>query len=174
MSDVEAFGAGRSAVVITVSDGVAAGARADASGLALADRLASLGFRVRRVLVADESGAIGEAIIAGAGEGVLVVTTGGTGLTPRDVTPQATESVLDYLVPGLAELMRSEGRRSTPLAALSRGVVGIRGRSLVVNTPGSPRGSMESLEALLPVLPHALETIAGPFDHGSQAAGTSH
>jgi molybdopterin adenylyltransferase len=83
------------------------------------------------------------------------------------VTPQATLAVIDYEVPGLAELMRAEGRRQTPMAALSRAVVGVRGGSLIVNLPGSPKGAVESLEALLPVLPHALETLGGPFDHAA-------
>jgi molybdenum cofactor synthesis domain-containing protein len=94
------------------------------------------------------------------------VTTGGTGLTPRDVTPQATLATLDYEVPGLAEAMRAAGRAKTPMADLSRGVVGVLGRSLVVNLPGSPRGALESLEAVVPVLDHALDTLAGPYDHG--------
>ena len=98
------------------------------------------------------------------------MTTGGTGLTPRDVTPQATAAVVDYEVPGLAELMRAEGRRTTPMAALSRGVVGVRAGTLVVNVPGSPRGALELLEAIVPVLDHALETLAGPFDHGVATA----
>ncbi|TMC62603.1 MAG: molybdenum cofactor biosynthesis protein, partial [Chloroflexi bacterium] len=100
----------------------------------------------------------------------LTVTTGGTGLTPRDVTPQATKAVIDYEVPGLAEAMRAEGRRHTPTASLSRGVVGVRGRGLVINLPGSPRGALESLEAIEAVLEHALETLAGPFDHAAQPA----
>ncbi|MCP6769116.1 molybdopterin-binding protein, partial [Klebsiella pneumoniae] len=86
-------------------------------------------------------------------------------LTPRDVTPQATRGVIDYEVPGLAEAMRAEGRRSTPMAALSRGLVGVAGRALVVNVPGSPRGAMESFEVIVPVLEHALATLAGPYDH---------
>ena len=101
----------------------------------------------------------------------LVVTTGGTGLTPRDVTPQATAAVLDYEVPGIAEAMRADGRRSTPFAALSRGLVGVRGGSLVVNVPGSPRGALESFEVVVPLLDHALETLAGPFDHAAARAG---
>ena len=100
----------------------------------------------------------------------LVVTTGGTGLTPRDVTPQATSAVVDYEVPGLAELIRAEGRRSTPMASLSRGVVGVRSGTLIVNVPGSPRGALESLEAIVPVLGHALETLGGPFDHTAATA----
>jgi molybdopterin biosynthesis enzyme MoaB len=96
------------------------------------------------------------------------VTTGGTGLTPRDVTPQATLAVIDYEVPGLAETMRAAGRETTPMAALSRSVVGVRGGSLVVNLPGSPKGAMESLEAILPALDHALEMLEGPFDHNAR------
>ena len=151
--------------MLTVSDGVAAGTRADASGDAIAARLAGLGFEVERRLVPDEVPAIGAAIREGAAAHPLVVTTGGTGLTPRDVTPQATAAVLDYEVPGVAEAMRAEGRKSTPMAALSRGLAGVAGRALVLNLPGSPRGSMESLEAAIPVLDHALETLSGPFDH---------
>ena len=102
----------------------------------------------------------------------LIVTTGGTGLTPRDVTPQATAAVIDYEVPGIAEAMRADGRRSTPFAALSRGVVGVRGGSLIVNLPGSPKGALESFEVVVPLLDHALETLRGPFDHAAaRAAG---
>jgi molybdenum cofactor synthesis domain-containing protein len=101
-----------------------------------------------------------------------VVTTGGTGLTPRDVTPQATLAVIDYEVPGFAEAMRADGRAATPMAILSRAVVGVRGRSLIVNLPGSPRGATESLAAIEPVLGHALETLGGPFEHdGWPSAG---
>jgi molybdenum cofactor synthesis domain-containing protein len=155
----------RSALVLTVSDGVAAGARDDASGAAVAARLGELGFRVERAVVADERARIEASLVKAAARHPLVVTTGGTGLTPRDVTPQATLAVLDYEVPGFAEAMRADGRTKTPLAILSRAVVGVRGRSLVVNLPGSPRGAVESLAALEPVLDHALDTLAGPFDH---------
>jgi molybdopterin adenylyltransferase len=99
------------------------------------------------------------------------VTTGGTGLTPRDVTPQATLAVIDYEVPGLAEAMRASGRAITPFADLSRGVVGVLGKTLIINVPGSPKAATESFDALVPVLEHALETIAGPFDHGVRAPG---
>ena len=162
----------RSALVITTSDSAAAGTRADASGEAVGRRLESLGFRVERRTVPDERAVIEAAIEAGAREHPLVLTTGGTGLTPRDVTPQSTAAVLDYEVPGIAEAMRAEGRRATPFAALSRGVVGVRGRTLVANLPGSPKGAVESLEVLIPLLDHALETLAGPFDHAAaRAAG---
>ncbi len=160
----------RSVLVLTVSDRVAASRREDASGDALAARLEGLGFEVQRQVVPDDGPAIAAAIRAGAARHPLVVTTGGTGLTPRDVTPQATATVLDYEVPGIAETMRAEGRKSTPMAALSRGLVGVAGRSLVVNVPGSPKGSVESLDAVVPVLDHALETLSGPFDHDQQRA----
>lgn len=157
----------RSALVVTASDRAVAGTRADTSGDLVGERLAGLGYAVERRLVPDESWAIEEALVAGAAAHPLVVTTGGTGLTPRDVTPQATAAILDYEIPGIAEAMRADGRRSTPFAVLSRGVVGVRGRTLIVNLPGSPKGAMESLETVIPLLDHALETIAGPFDHGA-------
>jgi molybdenum cofactor synthesis domain-containing protein len=159
--------ANRSALVLTASDRSAAGEREDASGSAIAERLAQLGFTVERSVVPDDQPRIEAALRDAAVRHALVVTTGGTGLTPRDVTPQATLAVVDYEVPGLAEAMRAEGRRHTPMADLSRGVVGVRGRSLIVNVPGSPTGASESLEAIVPVLDHALETLAGPFDHRS-------
>jgi len=162
-------GAIRSVLVLTISDGVSAGVREDASGAELAERLGTLGFAVERSIVTDDSHAIERALIVGAARHPLVVTTGGTGLTPRDVTPQATRAVIDYEVPGLAEAMRAAGRAITPLADLSRGVVGVRGRSLIANLPGSPKGALESLEAIEGVLDHALETLAGPHDHDVSA-----
>ncbi|MHB8398447.1 MAG: MogA/MoaB family molybdenum cofactor biosynthesis protein [Candidatus Limnocylindrales bacterium] len=159
--------ADRTAYVLTASDRSAVGERPDASGEAIAARLAALGFSVTRGVVADDRAIIEAELRAAAATHGLVVTTGGTGLTPRDVTPQATLAVIEYEVPGMAELMRAEGRRSTPFAALSRAVVGVRGRSLIVNLPGSPRGAIESFEAIVPLLDHALETLAGPFDHRS-------
>ena len=157
----------RSALVLTASDRSAAGKRDDTSGELLAARLTVLGFAVERRIVPDDEDAIAAAIVGGALDHRLVITTGGTGLTPRDVTPQATAGVLDYEVPGIAEAMRAEGRRSTPFAAISRGVAGVRGGTLIANLPGSPRGAMESLEVLVPLLDHALETLSGSFDHAA-------
>lgn len=151
--------------VLTVSDSVAAGVREDVSGAALGLRLTSLGARVDRSAVPDDEGLIRAAILAAAASHAIVVTTGGTGLTPRDVTPQATRAVIDYEVPGLAEAMRAAGRSRTPLADLSRAVVGVAGRALVINVPGSPRGASESLEAIEGILAHAVETLSGPHDH---------
>jgi len=155
-----------SALVITVSDGAAAGVREDASGAGVAERLGRLGYSVERLVIADDRAAIEQALIAGSSRHQLILTTGGTGLTPRDVTPQATLAILDYEVPGLAEAMRAAGRAVTPFADLSRAVVGVRAGSLIVNLPGSPTGALESLEAIVDVLEHALETLAGPYDHG--------
>jgi molybdopterin adenylyltransferase len=159
----------RTAFVLTTSDRSAAGTREDASGAGIAERLEALGFTVERSVVADDQPAVEAALKEAADRHPLVVTTGGTGLTPRDVTPQATLAVVDYEVPGLAEAMRADGREQTPFASLSRAVVGVRGRTLIVNVPGSPKGALESIEAIVPVLDHALETLAGPFEHGSEA-----
>jgi molybdopterin adenylyltransferase len=160
----------RTALVVTASDGVTAGVREDVSGVRVGERLAALGFTVERLVVADDEAVLAATLRDGAARHPLVVTTGGTGLTPRDVTPQATRSVLDYEIPGMAEAMRASGRAVTPLADLSRGIVGVCGRSLIVNLPGSPKGALESLEAIVPVLDHALETLAGPHDHGEAGA----
>jgi molybdenum cofactor synthesis domain-containing protein len=124
-----------------------------------------LGFRVDRRAVSDEQPLIEAALREAARDHTFIISTGGTGLTPRDVTPQATLAVVDYEVPGLAEAMRAAGRAITPMADLSRGVVGVVGRSLVVNVPGSPKAAVESLAALESTLGHALETLAGPYDH---------
>ena len=167
---------GRWAFVLTASDRAAAGEREDASGAAVAARLMGLGYRVESDAVPDDQATIESVLRSAVARHSLVVTTGGTGLTPRDVTPQATLAVIDYQVPGLAEAMRAEGRRHTPMADLSRAVVGVSGRTLIVNLPGSPKGAIESLDAIIPVLEHALETLAGPFDHrltGTHAAATT-
>ncbi|HET9757069.1 MAG TPA: MogA/MoaB family molybdenum cofactor biosynthesis protein, partial [Candidatus Limnocylindrales bacterium] len=149
----------------TASDRVNEGVREDTSGSGVGDRLELLGFTVQRAVLPDERDALSEILRASAESHDLIVTTGGTGLTPRDVTPQATSDAIDYEVPGLAEAMRAAGRVTTPFADLSRGVVGVIGQALVVNLPGSPKGALESLGAIEAVLDHALETLAGPFDH---------
>lgn len=153
------------ALVITASDRVSEGVREDTSGIGVGQRLEALGFTVQRAVLPDERGALADVLRASAATHDLIVTTGGTGLTPRDVTPQATRDAIDYEVPGLAEAMRAVGRATTPFADLSRGVVGVVGQSLVVNLPGSPKGALESLAAIEGVLDHALETLAGPHDH---------
>jgi molybdenum cofactor synthesis domain-containing protein len=161
----------RRALVITASDGVNAGVREDTSGARVGERLEALGFTVQRAVLPDERATLAEVLRDAAAMHDLIVTTGGTGLTPRDVTPQATNDAIDYEVPGLAEAMRAAGRTSTPLADLSRGVVGVIGRALVINLPGSPKGALESLTAIEGVLDHALDTLAGPFDHDLRPGG---
>ncbi len=155
----------RTAFILTVSDRGSSGDRADTSGDGLAARLTELGFTVEREIVPDERRRIESMLVAAASRHPLIVTTGGTGLTPRDVTPQATLAVIDYQVPGFAEAMRADGRAKTPMAILSRAVVGVRGRTLIVNVPGSPRAALESLAVLEPVLGHALDTLRGPHEH---------
>ena len=152
------------AVVVTCSNRSAAGKREDTAGPALVGALRDAGWdpEPEPVVVADDEAAISEALtrLADAGHR-LILTTGGTGLTPSDVTPAATLRVADRQVPGLAEMMRAAGLASTPMASLSRGVVVARGSSLIVNLPGSPKGALESLAAALPVLRHATEQLAG-------------
>jgi len=154
------------AAVLTVSDSCSRGEKADLSGPAVAEALGRRNFQVRvRGLVADERAAIQEKLIALCGSARLVVTTGGTGIAPRDVTPEATAAVCERLVEGIAEQMRLQGARKTRFAALSRAVCGVRGTSLILNLPGSPAGAVESLEAVMDLLPHALELIAGRTEH---------
>jgi cyclic pyranopterin phosphate synthase len=150
--------------VITCSTRAAAGQRADESGPAIIGALREAGFDVapEPVLLPDDEDLIAATLgrLADAGAR-LIVTSGGTGLTPGDRTPAATLRVVDREIPGLAELMRAAGLASTPMASLSRGVVGARGTTLIVNVPGAPRGAIESLRAVMPVLQHALEQLAG-------------
>src|SRR3972149_4330099 len=159
------------ALVLTVSDGVIAGTRPDKSGPVLAELLEAAGFQVERAAVPDDAVVIAAAVRAAAVRHRLVVPAGGTGVPPRDVTPQALRPLLDYEVPGFGELMRSEGRRSTPFASLSRSLGGVIGRCLVLAVPGSPGGARESLEAVLPALAHALETLANDSSRHAAAGG---
>ena len=154
------------AAVLTVSDSCSRGEKVDLSGPAVAETLGRHGFEVAaRGVVADERVAIQEKLIALCRSTRLVVTTGGTGIAPRDVTPEATSAVCDRLVEGIAEQMRLQGAKKTRFAALSRALCGIRGTSLILNLPGSPAGAVESLEAVIDLLPHALELIAGRTAH---------
>jgi molybdopterin adenylyltransferase len=154
------------AAVITVSDSCAKGLREDLSGPAVAKVLRAGGFEAAIALsVPDEQKAIEDALRQAAARARLVVTTGGTGIAARDVTPEATRAVCDRLLDGVAELIRADGRRATPLAALSRGLCGTLGTTLIVNVPGKPRAAASSIRAALPVLPHALELLAGRTEH---------
>ncbi|HZD24518.1 MAG TPA: MogA/MoaB family molybdenum cofactor biosynthesis protein [Acidimicrobiia bacterium] len=153
------------AVVITVSDGVSAGVREDGSGDALQRLLSGAGFEVTRDLVPDEAGQIRDAIIKATGTANLVVTTGGTGFGLRDVTPEATGQILEREAPGLVQAMIARGLEATPMAALTRAKAGTVGSSLVVNLPGSPKGAIENLEAIIDILPHALQLLSGDNRH---------
>jgi molybdopterin adenylyltransferase len=174
----------RAAFVLTISDRVSAGRAVDESGPELTKRLEREGFVVERGLVPDDRDQISSNVESAAQDHALVIATGGTGLAPRDVTPQALRDILDYEVPGFGEVMRSEGRRSTPFASLSRSLGGVVDRALVIALPGSTRGAMESLEAVIPLLDHALETLAGergghagesaaPAGHSGPAVGSA-
>ena len=152
--------------MLTVSDSCSRGEKVDLSGPAVAEALGRRNFQVVvRSVVADERAAIQEKLIELCRSARLVVTTGGTGVAPRDVTPEATSAVCDRLVEGVAEQMRVQGAQKTRFAALSRAVCGIRGMSLILNLPGSPAGAIDSLDAVMDLLPHALELIAGKTAH---------
>jgi molybdopterin adenylyltransferase len=150
------------AAVITVSDSCFLGQRVDVSGRVVADLLLAHDFHVvSRLVVPDEQGEIEDALRQQCEVASLVVTTGGTGIGPRDVTPEATRAVCDRILDGFAELMRAEGRKQTQFAPLSRSVSGTRGRSLIVNLPGSPDGAKASMESVISIIPHALSILEG-------------
>jgi molybdopterin adenylyltransferase len=157
------------AAVLTISDSVSAGTRADASGPAVRERLEQLGWSVAALeVVPDDFERISSrlATLADGNQVSAIFTTGGTGVAPRDVTPEATRAVIEREIPGIGELMRRLGRNSTPLAVLSRGLAGVRGQVLIVNLPGSPRGAVESLDAIADLVPHVIELLSNSaFTH---------
>ena len=155
------------AAVVTVSDSCSRGEREDISGPAVVEILKEAGFQIVHTrIVQDDSMQIQNALVHLALEVRFIVTTGGTGIAPRDVTPEATEAICDRLIDGMGERMRLEGAKKTPFAALSRGVCGVREKTLILNLPGSPGGAVESLEAVLELVPHALNLLDGKTEHG--------
>ena len=156
------------AAVVTISDSASAGTRPDRSGPAIRERLEQLGWNVTVMeTLPDEAGEISSrlATLADGGQIAAIFTTGGTGIALRDVTPEATRAILDREIPGFGELMRARGRETTPMAVLSRSLAGTRGRVLIVNLPGSPKGAVESLDAILELVPHVLELLQGRTEH---------
>jgi molybdopterin adenylyltransferase len=154
------------AAVLTISDSCSRGERVDQSGPAVANFLKERGFVVVAAnVIPDEQATIQRAILDSAAKAALVVTTGGTGIAARDVTPEATRAVCDRLIEGIPERIRFEGAEKTPFAALSRGLCGVCGRALILNLPGSPKGAVESLQAVIDLLPHALQLVGGNTEH---------
>jgi molybdopterin adenylyltransferase len=153
------------AAVLTVSDSASHGERKDLSGPAVVEVLQRKFQVIAHEVVADSEAAIRKALIRLCRKAQLVVTTGGTGVAPRDVTPEATRAICAKLLEGITERMRFEGAKKTPFAALSRGVCGVRGESLILNLPGSPRGAVDSLESVVALLPHALQLLGGDTKH---------
>jgi molybdenum cofactor synthesis domain-containing protein len=154
--------------IVTVSDSAVAGTREDRSGPKLRERSESLGWTVAaQELVPDETGQISSLLqrLADSGRFSVILTTGGTGVALRDVTPEATRAVIEREIPGVAEVMRAEGRKATPLAALSRAVAGVRGRTAIINLPGSPKGAVESLDAIVNLIPHIVDLLEGRTGH---------
>jgi molybdenum cofactor synthesis domain-containing protein len=156
----------KTAAVLTVSDSSSRGERADLSGPAAADLLRQNGFDVtHQEIVSDDQPAIESALVRLSVQVQLIVTTGGTGIAERDVTPEATRAVCSRIIDGIAEKMRADGLRHTPNAILSRGLCGVRGQTLILNLPGNPNGAVQSLQSVIDILPHAIDLLAGKTEH---------
>ena len=154
--------------VVTVSDSAVAGTREDRSGPKLRERVEALGWMVAaQELVPDETSQISAVLrrLADSGRFSVILTTGGTGVALRDVTPEATRAVIEREIPGVAEVMRAEGSKFTPLAALSRALAGVRGRTVIINLPGSPKGAVESLDVISKLVPHMVDLLEGRTGH---------
>jgi molybdopterin adenylyltransferase len=155
--------------IVTISDSAVAGTREDRSGPKLCERAEALGWTVvAQELVPDETGQIAALLrrLADSGRFSVILTTGGTGVALRDVTPEATRAVIGREIPGVAEIMRAEGSKYTPLAALSRAIAGVRGGTVIINLPGSPKGAVESLDAIVKLVPHIVDLLEGRTGHG--------